>query len=342
MDSAIFEFYFLYTICFVEQYEFEKIYTTLEDKKLMLNMLNFYNSAGELNQQIEEQLKIFKEIYLQNKLSSNDNREALYDFLCDKRIAQEISQEKAYASDENMEIYRNELIRRFSEGLKKNKTIYKINSDMKFSTISFHSSMFVLNSVLSKNIPLIGGTFESSMIGILHNFIIEHLKGNLIEYKIKYSEVDKINNLLQYFRKNNINPNVRLNSSLLEDWLFKSNELEEDISLFNDFEANLHKIDDYVNQRYTYYLEIKDESIEINIKETIIRNLTEGELNIKIKNYLEDDMYRVPFGSNLKLAFTESQIKEYIQNKYQVFEVKLDLYIPDTIEGIAVNMKYDR
>ncbi|MDO5794711.1 MAG: hypothetical protein Q4Q00_11080 [Turicibacter sp.] len=144
------------------------------------------------------------------------------------------------------------------------------------------------------------------------------------------------------FDQQGLKPSLRLNASLLENWFFKSNESDEAIKLFNDFEDSLSSIDDYINNQYTYYLDMNNEYIGIKIKNIEIRYLTNHEILTEAKKYLVDDVYRVNVANNLYLTFTESQIKEYIQNKFQVFEVEFDVYIPTGIRGVKVKVEYDK
>ncbi|MBS3199861.1 hypothetical protein [Turicibacter bilis] len=342
MESAISEFYFLYTICFVRSYELEKIYDLLKNKKLLLDMLEFYNKDGELKPSMEKQLQTFKKIYLKDKARGRDNAKDFYQFLSDKKVLQEILQEKSYSANPKMCMYRNKLISAFNKLLSDNSAIYKINDDMESSITSFQSAFLILNSVLTEQIPLTGTTFEQLMIDKFNRSIINQLKDKLIDYQINYSQIEKVKSLLALFDQQGLKPSLRLNASLLENWFFKSNESDEAIKLFDDFEDSLSSIDDYIHNQYTYYLDMNNEYIGIKIKNVGIRYLTDHEILTEAKKYLVDDVYRVNVANNLYLTFTESQIKEYIQNKFQVFEVEFDVHIPAGIRGIEVKVEYDK
>lgn len=256
MESAILEFYFCYTICFVPNYQFQKIYDLFIDKEGLFEILNFYNQDGTLKASIESRLQKYNQIYVQTAPINYDAINEFYQFLCYKKVLQEINKEKSYSHDVQMEIYRKKLIEKFNNLLNKNSTFYKINNewDNQLKTIPFKTAFLVPNSVLTEKITLVGRSFEQIMLERFNSFVIHHLKQSLLDYTIYSSEMEKSKKLLRVFDSHNLTPTVRLNQSPLENWFFNSTESDEEINTFKNFEDSLTSLDNFLSDGSTYYL----------------------------------------------------------------------------------------
>lgn len=80
----------------------------------------------------------------------------------------------------------------------------------------------------------------------------------------------------------------------------------------------------------------------MKVNQVSVYNLSNQEVLTEIQQYRVENTFFVNVVNTLSLEFTESQIKEYIQNKYQMFAVEIELYIPNSVRGVRVKVNYDK
>ena len=327
MDSVIDEYFLFYSIVNIQYYDYEEYINNKFNIENCYRILQYFNCDGMLKIEYIDSFKKYLKIYNEKlKYDSLElNIKSIFS-ITNKLYAQLlIEEEKSYYNMEivnnNIEKLKNNIMRNIKES---NKYIYINFIDNDYQNINY--KIDISTSVMAEKSQLLSGDYEDIILNNIWNKILMIIGDIGYELNIKYSDDNKIKNLLSFIESKDLIANSIVNNRMSNNFYLEYNENNEDKLLLEKFEEGLNKIE--IKKKVEYSLLIKEKRLDIwiEVEDIIISDIDDQDIENRILKYkISKNQYRIQIINDIFVIFTKQQIKEHFKYIYKQVDFKIKI-----------------